>query len=107
MPVAFHAAFEALAGARHADPFGVLGPQPEADGVVIRTFQPAAERVEVLAAGGPFNMARHESGTFEATFPDAPAIFDYRLRIIYPGGHAVDIDDPYRYGRVITEYDIY
>ena len=105
--MAFHAAFEALAGARHSDPFGVLGPQPEADGIVIRTFQPAAERVQVLAAGGPFDMARHESGAFEATFPDTPAIFDYRLRIIYPGGHAVDIDDPYRYGRVITEYDVY
>src|SRR5918993_515665 len=107
MPVAFHAAFEALAGARHADPFGVLGPQPEADGVVIRTFQPAAERVEVLAATGPADMARHPTGVFEATFADAREIFDYRLRVAYPGGFVAEIDDPYRYGRVITEYDVY
>jgi 1,4-alpha-glucan branching enzyme len=107
MPVAFHAAFEALAGARHSDPFSVLGPQQEAGGVVIRTFQPTAERVEAVGPVGPVEMERHPTGVFEARFPDTPAIFDYRLRITYPDGHTVEIDDPYRYGRVITEYDIY
>src|SRR5687767_4436495 len=107
MPVAFHAAFEALAGARHSDPFSVLGPQQEDGAVVVRTFQPGAERVDVLAAGGPFEMVRHPAGVFEAHFPDRRDIFDYRLRLGYPGGHTVEIDDPYRYGRVITEYDIY
>ena len=52
-------------------------------------------------------MSRHHTGVFEAAFPDTTEIFDYRLRIAYPGGHVVEIDDPYRYGRVITEYDVY
>ena len=32
---------------------------------------------------------------------------DYRLRITYPGDHVVEIDDPYRYGRVLTDFDLH
>ncbi|HMJ86688.1 MAG TPA: 1,4-alpha-glucan branching protein GlgB, partial [Vicinamibacterales bacterium] len=32
---------------------------------------------------------------------------DYRLRITYPGEHIVEIDDPYRYGRVLTDFDLH
>ena len=32
---------------------------------------------------------------------------DYRLRITYPGEHVVEIDDPYRYGRVLTDFDLH
>ena len=108
-----HADFDALSGARHPNPFSVLGPHVEGEAVVIRTYQPSAERVYVVprggtaALGGPSEMVRHRTGVFEAIFPDAKAIFDYRLRIAYPGGFVAEIDDPYRYGRVITEYDVY
>jgi 1,4-alpha-glucan branching enzyme len=105
--VAAHADFDALAGARHSDPFSVLGPHIEGGGVVIRTYQPSAERVDVVRDGRAAPMTRHHTGVFEAVFTDATGIFDYRLRAAYPGGHVVDIDDPYRYGRVITEYDVY
>ena len=37
----------------------------------------------------------------------AHEIPDYRLRVVYPGGYAVEIDDPYRYGRVIGDFDLY
>jgi 1,4-alpha-glucan branching enzyme len=110
-----HADFDALSGARHPNPFSVLGPHVEGEGgaVVIRTYQPSAERAYVVprggtpALGGPSEMVRHRTGVFEAIFPDAKAIFDYRLRIAYPGGFVAEIDDPYRYGRVISEYDVY
>jgi 1,4-alpha-glucan branching enzyme len=102
-------AFDALAGARHSDPFAVLGPHREDRGIAIRTYHPSAERVDVARVGdGSTEMSRvHEGGIFEAVFPNASEIFDYRLRITYPGGHVLEIDDPYRYGRVITEYDAY
>jgi 1,4-alpha-glucan branching enzyme len=101
------AAFDALAGARHPDPFAFLGPHIEDRRVVIRAFLPSAERVEVLHAGGATELSRtHGTGGFEAAFP-ATEIFDYRLRATYPGGHVAEIDDPYRYGRIITEYDVY
>jgi len=102
-----HAAYDALAGARHSDPFAFLGPHVENGRVVIRAFHPTAERIDVLHKGGPTELVRaHATGGFEAAF-DAGEIFDYRLRVTYPGGQAAEIDDPYRYGRVLTEYDVY
>jgi len=101
-------AFDSLANARNADPFAVLGPHLVDDGVVIRTFQPAADRVAVARADGTTDMTRvHPSGIFEARFPDAASLFDYRIRVVYPGGFTSEIDDPYRYGRVVSDYDLY
>jgi 1,4-alpha-glucan branching enzyme len=110
MPVIAHDALDALAGARHTDPFAVLGPHVDGGTLAIRTIQPFAERVEVVRPGvaGVTPMSRvHPGGVFEAQFPNTSSVFDYRLRIVYPGGHTVDLDDPYRYGRVITEYDVH
>jgi 1,4-alpha-glucan branching enzyme len=110
MAVTAHDTLDALGGARHGDPFSILGPHRDGDALVIRTHQPHAERVDVVRrpAGSATPMARvHASGVFEATFEKTPEIFDYRLRVVYPGGHTVEVDDPYRYGRVITEYDVY
>jgi len=101
-------AFDAISAARHADPFSVLGPHLREGTLVIRAFHPAAAGVEVTHVQGATAMARvHRDGVFEAEFPGASGVFDYRLRVTYPDGHAVEIDDPYRYGRVITEYDLY
>ena len=99
--------FDALAGARHPDPFSVLGPHLEDGAIVIRAVQPSAARIDVVRDGAATPMTRQSSGVFEAIFPAAAETFDYRLRIAYPDGHAIEIDDPYRYGRVITEYDLY
>jgi 1,4-alpha-glucan branching enzyme len=101
-------AFAALADARHPDPFSLLGPHVEDGTLTIRAFHPSAERFEVVHARGITEMRRaHAGGGFEATFPKTGEIFDYRLRATYYGGHVAEIDDPYRYGRVITEYDLY
>jgi 1,4-alpha-glucan branching enzyme len=102
------AALDALAQARHGDPFALLGPHRTDKGIVIRTYQPAAEQVAVVGDGHHAPMVRvHSSGIFEAAFDDVPEVFDYRLRIRYPGGHSSEADDPYRYGRVISDYDLY
>ncbi len=99
---------DALAGARHSDPFSVLGPHRVDSGVVIRTFQPAAERVFVVIDGRDAPMTRrHPAGIYEAVVDGQRDIPDYRLRVVYPGGYATEIDDPYRYGRVLTDYDLY
>ena len=99
------------------DPFFVLGPHRVRHdrrlGVVVRACLPAAERVEVVpydngypAAALPMDR-RHPGGIFEARFDDAPGVFDYRLRVTYPHGHVLEIDDPYRYGRVLTDFDLH
>jgi 1,4-alpha-glucan branching enzyme len=43
-------------------------------------------------------------GVFEAALDDAS---HYRLRIGYHAGHVLEVDDPYRYGRVLTDYDLH
>ena len=45
-------ALQALLRAEHADPFALLGPQQDAEGAVIRTFQPGARQVELMARPG-------------------------------------------------------
>ncbi|CAN5830381.1 1,4-alpha-glucan branching protein GlgB [soil metagenome] len=109
MNAAVERLFDALAGARHADPFSVLGPPAIQGGVLIRTILPAAESVRVMARGGePVPMTRrHLSGIFDATIRGGSEVPDYRLEVTYPGGHTAEVDDPYRYGRVIGEYDLY
>ena len=101
---------QAIAEARHADPFAVLGPHVEPHkGVVIRAVIPTAERITVTRNGsGSIEMTRrHPAGIFEAVLPDLTEIPDYRLQVSYQGGATSEIDDPYRYGRVLSDYDLY
>ena len=53
--------FDALAGARHADPFSLLGPHRENGSLVVRTFHPAAERVFVAGSHEPVEMSRRSN----------------------------------------------
>jgi 1,4-alpha-glucan branching enzyme len=103
------ALLEALAEARHADPFGALGPHVDPRGVVIRALIPTAAHIAVTRNGSsPVAMTRrHSAGIFEALLPDTREIPDYRLSVSYFGGGAAEIDDPYRYGRVLSDYDLY
>jgi len=102
-------ALQALAEARHADPFSVLGPHPDPRGLVIRALVPTAERIRVTRNGsGSVEMERrHPAGIFEAVLPGTAEIPDYRLEVLYHGGSTSEIDDPYRYGRILSDYDLY
>jgi 1,4-alpha-glucan branching enzyme len=100
---------QALAEARHDNPFGVLGPHVEGNGVVIRACIPTAERIAVTRDGSaPVAMKRrHPAGIFEAVMPGITDIPDYRLRVTYGGGATVEVDDPYRYCPLLSYYDLY
>ena len=60
-------AIDALAHGNHGDPFSILGPHADGDGIVLRTFQPQAERVWILGADDGrrlvFTYGRHASRT--------------------------------------------
>src|ERR1700720_55340 len=96
------------------DPFAELGPHRRVatGGFVIRALQPAARSIDVrvVASGALVPMRRRDaSGLFEAVLPgsvddEAP---DYRLRVTYAGDHVLELDDPYRYGRILTDFDLY
>src|SRR5665213_3080379 len=91
------------------DPFSFLGPHSEPDGrVVVRAFHPAATSVEVRTAGGVLvPMSRVDEGLYEARLTSESDASDYRLVIAYPGGHVLEVDDPYRFGRVLTDFDLH
>jgi len=108
-------AIAALVGGRNRDPFAILGPHRDEGGIVVRAFQPAARAIELrlMPTGALMPMARRADGLFDlhldaaAQADEARALPDYRLRITYPGDHVIEIDDPYRYGRVLTDYDLH
>ena len=106
-------AIAALIRGSHRDPFAVLGPHRENAGIVVRAFQPAARAIDlrIVATGALMPMTKRDAvGLYELRIGDAGdagAFPDYRLRITYPGNQVVEIDDPYRYGRVLTDYDLH
>src|SRR6266536_168584 len=89
-----------------SDPFAHLGPHTDPrGGFVVRAFHPAARSVELRLPGDRLvPMSDAGGGLFEARVDDAG---DYRLRIVYHAGHVLDVDDPYRYGRVLTDFDLH
>jgi 1,4-alpha-glucan branching enzyme len=99
------------------DPFAVLGPHVEGrpPAVVIRTRQPAARAVavELRPSGERRAMTRIDAdGLYELRLPAPdsealPALPDYRLQITLAGGQTLTVDDPYRYGRVLTDFDLH
>src|SRR5262245_56279749 len=112
------AALVLLAAGRNRDPFAVLGPHREHGDTVIRAFHPYARSIEIrlLPSGELRPMERRgPAGVFEFRLPGEvrseadtpPDLPDYRLRITFPGEHVVEVDDPYRYGRVLTDFDLH
>ena len=111
------AAVVALANGVNRDPFAVLGPHAHDRGIIVRAFHPAVRTIELrLAATGELvPMApRRPAGLFEAVIEPAqpglaadPRALDYRLRLTFPGDHVIEIDDPYRYGRVLSDFDLH
>ena len=104
------AAAEAIVTGRHSDPFSILGMHPSEDGsrLYIRTFAPQAEEVRLTDAKGKAvaTMERtHPDGLF-AVVLEKTEPFDYRLKL-KSGGHEWTTDDPYRFGTVLGELDVY
>jgi 1,4-alpha-glucan branching enzyme len=101
---ASEADISALAGARHADPFAILGPHGVAGGTVLRALAPGAEKVTaLLAGGGEVALSPRGRDFFEGmTVRERP--FAYRLRA-EGGGGVWEWDDPYRFGPVLGQLD--
>ncbi len=103
-------ALSALATGQHRDPFSLLGPHPlDPATLVIRAIRPDASRIDLYLVESQtvVPMTRlTDSGLFEVVIPGR-AIPDYRLRITSWNGGSLDLDDPYRYGRVLTDFDLH
>jgi 1,4-alpha-glucan branching enzyme len=106
-------AFDALAGGTFDDPFAILGPHRETvsgrPAMVVRTLQPAASRVDLVSADQVVPMRRvRREGLFEGQLAgdQQPHEVQYRLRV-HEGDHVRDVVDPYRYGQVISDFDLH
>ena len=106
-------AIDAVARGSHGDPFALLGPHPTPDGLWrIRVWLPGAERVVVVDALRHARLAElareHADGLFSAQVPRRRQRFAYRLKVWWAGASdAVLIDDPYRFGPVLGDTDLW
>ncbi len=104
---------QALVQGEHGAPFAILGPHSvEIDGkqaLAIRAFRPLDATVFVVdAAGVRYPMRRwHEVGFFEAILPPQPSDFRYRLIVVDRSGNEFELEDPYRFPPLLTDYDLY
>jgi len=105
------AEIESIVGGYHGDAFRILGPhsirrkvgQPRWE---VRAFLPHAETAEVLADGQTWPMEkRHAEGFFCAQMAGDPQ--RYTIRIHLWDGSEAEIEDPYRFGQLITDTEIY
>ena len=101
------AAAAALLAGRLDDPFALLGKHAGSDGSVVRTFQPGAERVTLVARDGGKELAVLDEagpGFFTGSYDGAAP---YLLRITWPGGTEQETEDPYGFGAVLGDLDLY
>jgi 1,4-alpha-glucan branching enzyme len=100
----------ALVGARHGDPFAVLG-MHEVDGeIVVRALLPQASRVQVVDPVDGHVLGElalvDKAGLFGGVLEGRTTRFRYRLRVTL-GTDTSDIEDPYRFGPILTDLDLY
>ena len=99
-------AVAALQQGRHGDPFAVLGPHEVDGGVAIRALVTDAATVDVVGEGDAVlsHMTRVDGDVWSALMPGR---VPYRLRVANGCGLIRTIEDPYRFGEVLGEVDIY
>ena len=97
---------EALIQGRHGDPFAVLGPHLQADGrTAVRAFVPGAISVQAVGGGQDSPLEPlHADGVFEGLLGEPVA---YQLRVRWQDGSSEVIEDPYRFGAVLGEMDVW
>jgi 1,4-alpha-glucan branching enzyme len=110
-PAAAHSLFreeaDALAYARHGDPFSVLGPHDTAEGRIVRVFLPGALAVEVLRRKDRARLGTLVPGTPEGLF-EGPVSdrAPYLLKIVWPGAEQ-ETEDPYSFPPQVGELDLH
>jgi 1,4-alpha-glucan branching enzyme len=102
---------EAIVGGYHGDPFRILGPHrldsnEKGSEWEIRAFLPQAAKAAVTHSGSAVVMERiHPQGLFVARLASDPG--SYRLQIFDSEGRAREIEDPYRFPPLLTDFDLH
>jgi len=97
---------EAILAGAHNDPFRVLGPHKGSTGWTVHAFLPQAMDASVLVGGKTYPMRKlHAEGLFEGALPGDPA--PYKLLLTLWNGKHVELDDPYRFPPLLTEFELH
>src|ERR1700676_4453526 len=96
----------AIVEGRHSDPFHYLGLHTEGGKTVARAFLPEATNVEAMGEQcEAAALARiHYAVLFAGPLPNGSKPYQLRARF---GDTVVDLDDPYRFPPVLTDFDLY
>jgi len=102
----------AISNGEHGDLFSVLGLHKVlVDGkekFAIRCFRPDAKSIRVLPdSGKPVELKRlSDEGLFEYVFPRRKKRFSYKIEVIPYVGETYVIEDAYRFGSLISDFDL-
>jgi 1,4-alpha-glucan branching enzyme len=96
----------AIIEGRHSDPFHYLGRHMEKNVAVVRAFLPDAAEVSVVDEEGYESELQriHDSGLFAGKLPNGSERYQLRARF---GQDVVELEDPYRFSPVLSDFDIY
>ncbi len=106
---------EELVGGTHGNPFAILGPHvSELEGqtkLAVRVWIPGAAKVWLIPRDAEktaieFEKA-HDAGYFECLIGPVGTEFRYGLRVEDGDGQRWEAEDPYRFGRVLTDFDLH
>jgi 1,4-alpha-glucan branching enzyme len=112
-PTVDQADIHALVNGYHGAPFAILGPHTiELDGVIqtaIRAFRPLDDAVFVVDGNGQRTPMKKwdDAGFFEAILPPQEPTFRYTLVVVDGEGNEYELEDPYRFPPLLTDYDLY
>jgi 1,4-alpha-glucan branching enzyme len=90
---------DALLGSYHGDPFRILGPH----GGEVRVFLPQATAVSLIRG----EMRQPMRQTLETGYWVSEWTGPYRLELALADGRTEQIEDPYRFGPVLSEFDLH
>jgi 1,4-alpha-glucan branching enzyme len=102
---------EAIVGGYHGDPFRILGPHlvrpgRKKAGWQVRAFLPQAETAEIVIGGAALPTEKiHPQGLFCAAMDSDPGA--YRIRAKLWHGGTVEVEDPYRFPTILTDFDLH
>jgi len=106
LPEEFREEIDAVVGGYHGDPFRILGPHEAVDGWTVRALLPHAESASVVVGNARVAMRRvHDGGFFMAELPGKPERYQLALHSVY--GYDELLEDPYRFGPIITNFDLH
>lgn len=106
------AELNALIEGRQKDPFAWLGMHVGDDGgLIVRALLPGAKRVGLIDAARD-TVVRwlpcvHPDGLFAARIPIRRRRFAYRLRVQWLSGETQELIDPYSFGLLLSDYDLW